>query len=750
MVVLENKQFYNFIIYDPVSYKPLYTRYNFNFDLYKSDFGLSPDLPQYNTFTNFFNRAGFDWAKPYYLPVEYIKYFGPVTEEMELYIDYYGFSFHYGYLAVVVPETFVYYGVLRRAQCELVYYDDNQVRRLQDYYYDDGQMIYTKYNFDFDSYAKDFNLYGNKLLIFTDFTIRCVNLSGVVNTSQSYGLPEQFKKYFYFIPNDDLKIYISYYGVNSVLTNDYRNYYNIDFDRFVEVNPSLKPFLDPKYAKEFYIRKGQFEFYNVPFYYTPNNKYDKLRESCCVVSTLSGNTSTGFLCKTSDLPEYRYLVTCYHLVSKTDLYVYGDFQLKQVDTYSSTTTRAQFKIIGYDIIADVLLALFDPTLSYNVVNGISNLDNYVSIPINYNADITNGSNIFTMGNIQNNNFLSLNFGNVVDKDYTGLFNETSRPPSYLLNTILSFGSSGSPIFYESDNGNINVIGMVNSYMKDNSQYSIGIKGFFLNNIIESLINNYVYYSIIYANNIVRYNNSIKYGYNTCWLGVVSEYWTPISKLEFKQLENLNYTGGVLIKNFILGFNTSTNQKIYSASNLNKKEVFVLNGPLLNSNMYKKFLTSGNVPIVLVSASYFDSLYSNYIVRNFGKFSNQVALSYLLYGCQSIGTYSINDPSITNTFKLLYPDITFTYYYYNGSNWVLETEVIGGNDPSWYVEYSDNYGNKFYQHRFQFPLILLDYAKYFMPHLLDDDEFIDSKGKLVSRPLGMIDERKPCNPPTQLK
>lgn len=716
MSLIETKQFYNFIIYDSDTLKPIYTRYNFNFDLYKADFGLDPELPQYDTFTDFFNRVGFDWGKPYYLPPEYVKYFTPITDLMIAYTEYYGFSFHYGYLAVIVPDTFVYYGVLRRAQCDLVYYNDLQVRRLQDYYFDDGERLYTKYNFDFYNYAMDFNLHGNKLLIFTDFTIRCVNLSGVVNTSASYGLPEQFKKYFYIIPNDALKKYITYYGVNSVLTNDYRNYYNIDFSRFVDVNPSLKPYLDPIYAKEFYIRTGQFDFYNIPFYYKPNNKYDTLKSSCCVVTTTDGNTTSGFLCKTSDFEENRYLVTCYHVISSNDLYVYGDFQLKQVDTYTSTTTRAQFKIIGYDIIGDVLLALFDPTLSYNVVNGITNLDDYPSIPIDFNTNITNGTSIFTLSDIENQNFISLNFGSIVDKDYTGLIDETNRPPSYLINTTLPMGSSGSPLFYEKDDGSMMVIGMINSCMPNDKQYGVSIKAYFLYNIVEALVANYYYYSALYANNIVRYNNSIKYGYITSWLGVDSEYWSPISKMQYKQLANLNYTGGLLIKNFILGFDTSTNQRIYNAEDLNKKEIFVLNGPLLNSNMYKRFLSSGNVPIVLVSASYFDSLYSNYILREFGKFSNQVAFSYFLYGCQSIGTYALDDPLFTNSFKNLFPDVTFTYYYYNGSNWVLETETIGGNDESWYVIYTDNYGNRFYQHKFEFPFILLDYVKYFMPHI----------------------------------
>ena len=714
MTTVRELQFYNFIIYDPYTKLPKYTRYNFDFNQYKIDYSLPIDLPKYDTFTDFFYRVGFDWSKPYVLPEQFVKYFGPVNELMLSYIDYYGFSFHYGYLAAVYPQTFVTYGTLRRGQFDLIFWNESQARRLQDYYYDDGLMLYTKYNFDFYNYKKDFNLYGNELLVFTDFTIRCVNLSGVVNTSSSYSIPEEFKKYFYMVSRDDLIRYITYYGVNSVLTNDYRNLSNIDFSRFLEVNPDLKPYVDPAYVKEFYIRTGQFTFYNIPFYYTPTNIYDTLKSSCCVVTVNDANVnSTGFLCKTADTNS-KYLVTCYHIISnlKNTLYLYADFQINTPNTYTSTTTRAQFKIIGYDRRSDVLLAIFDPTLSYNIVNGIRNLDVYPSLELDIVTNITEASNVFTIGNIGIQNFLTLNFSKIIDNNYSGLNSEISRAPSYLVNKTLPYGSSGSPLFLEKSDGSISLIGMINSQMPDNHQYSVSINGYFLHNIIEVMASNYYYYSAIYANDIVRYNNSIKYGFATMWLGIDGDYWSPTSKMDYKQLNNLNYTGGVLIKNFLLGFNSSTNEKIYNAEDLNKKEIFVLNGPLLNSTMYKRFLSSAGVPIVLVSASYFDSFYSNYILRTFGKFSNQVPYSYMIYGCQSVGTY-INPPEYTNSIKFQYPHIIFTYYYYDGSNWILDTEIIGGNDDSWFTVYTDNYGNKFYQHKFEFPAILLDYSEYLM-------------------------------------
>jgi hypothetical protein len=715
------KYFYNFIIYDPTTNLPIYTRYNFNFNQYNIDYKLNiPKSPsfEYNVFTDFFFRAGFEWSKPYVMPPQFIKYFSPITNKILEYIEYYGFSFHYGYLSAVVPTSFVQYGDLRRAQCDLVYYDEKQVRRLQDYYFDDSIMLYTKYNFDFYNYAKDFNLYGNELLIFTDFTIRCTNLSNVLNTSASYGIVEQFKKYFYMYSRDNLVKYITYNGVNSVLNKDYKNLNNIDFSKFIDVNPKLKGIVDPVYAKEFYIRTGQFDFYNIPFYYNPPTIYDTLKASCCVVTTTnSDNTAAGFLSLMQTDVNSIYLVTCYHILgnSKNNLYVYADFQLNQPDTYTSTTTRAQFKIVGFDRRSDILLAVFDPTLSYNIINGITNLDNYPSLTIDLLKNVTESDNIFTIGNIGLNNYLSLNFSQIIDNNYSGLSTEISRPPSYLISSSLPVGSSGGPLFSQNLDGSVSLIGMINSKIPS-TNYSVAINGYFLSNIVEVMVSQYYYYSVKYANDLIRYNNSIKYGFTTVWLGIDGDYWTPESKTSIKQLSNLNYTGGVLITNFILGFNSSTNERIYNAEDLNKKEIFVLNGPLLNSNMYKKFLQSGNVPIVLVSVSYFDSIYSNYVLRTFGKFSNQVAYSYYLYGFQSIGTYEIIDSPYTNSVYFEYPQLTLTYYYYDGSNWILTSEVIGGNDDSWYTIYTDNYGNKFYQHKFEFPTILLDYVEYFMSQI----------------------------------
>jgi hypothetical protein len=59
---------------------------------------------------------------------------------------------------------------------------------------------------------------------------------------------------------------------------------------------------------------------------------------------------------------------------------------------------------------------------------------------------------------------------------------------------------------------------------------------------------------------------------------------------------------------------------------------------------------------------------------------------------------------------VFPKVQIEYFYYNGANWILEKEFIGGTNDSNYSTYTDNIENKFYQHNFTIPYTLYPYAK----------------------------------------
>jgi hypothetical protein len=174
------------------------------------------------------------------------------------------------------------------------------------------------------------------------------------------------------------------------------------------------------------------------------------------------------------------------------------------------------------------------------------------------------------------------------------------------------------------------------------------------------------------------------------------------------LANLSYVGGILITNFIIGFNVRDEIFVYSSNDLVDRNVIKFDGPLLDSKIYSRFIANGNVPIVIKSISYFDSINSTFQKINVGKFGNQRPYSNYVYGQSYIATYSFPS-TYYNSLKFEYGPITIDYYYYDGELWRFDTEKIGGNTESWYVTYEDNAGNKYYQHKFEYPQILIPYV-----------------------------------------
>jgi hypothetical protein len=137
-------------------------------------------------------------------------------------------------------------------------------------------------------------------------------------------------------------------------------------------------------------------------------------------------------------------------------------------------------------------------------------------------------------------------------------------------------------------------------------------------------------------------------------------------------------------------------------------------------MYKRFIESNSIPIVIKSISYFDGNYGAYVKYFIGKFSNQEPLSNIIYGLQNIGIYNIDRTKYSNNYYKEYPSLYIEYFYYDGNKWILEEILIGNNDKSNYVEYKDNNGKVYLQNKIEYPWILLDYTKYFVPSLFIDN------------------------------
>ena len=104
----------------------------------------------------------------------------------------------------------------------------------------------------------------------------------------------------------------------------------------------------------------------------------------------------------------------------------------------------------------------------------------------------------------------------------------------------------------------------------------------------------------------------------------------------------------------------------------------------------------------------------------GKNNEQNSFDVFTYGLKEMST-TINNTKYTNTYLYHYNSITLSYYYYNGKEWIEDIEEVGGNDSSWYNEYTDNFGNIFYQHKFEFPDTLITYLS---PFIINDSNQIN--------------------------
>jgi hypothetical protein len=58
-------------------------------------------------------------------------------------------------------------------------------------------------------------------------------------------------------------------------------------------------------------------------------------------------------------------------------------------------------------------------------------------------------------------------------------------------------------------------------------------------------------------------------------------------------------------------------------------------------------------------------------------------------------------------------MTIEFYYYNGREWVLTSDIVGGNLPENFNTYKDPLGYEYYQHQLEFPFILIPYLNPYM-------------------------------------
>ena len=204
--------FFYFSAFDQTTKQLMYSKYNFNFTLYNNTFFVppltNPEDPsgQIILFRDFLIRNGTTYSAAYTVLPNLTQYFDlptPVGPDIINYMNTYGYCIHPNYNNTnVIPPTFISSTQLVLDQFNMLPYNDTTIDIVQDYiYYDSSGNLCSKWNFDFDTYSRDFIVYGSKLFIFTDFVTRCIHLSGTTFGINGYGLPAIFNIYFDHLKN---------------------------------------------------------------------------------------------------------------------------------------------------------------------------------------------------------------------------------------------------------------------------------------------------------------------------------------------------------------------------------------------------------------------------------------------------------------------------------------------------------------------------------------------------------------------
>ena len=730
-----------FAQYDKVSKKLIYSKYNFNFELYKKDFKLE-NKEELDIFIHFLkkNETYFQeepsfknkgnktpsYLKPTVVKENLKKYFLQMTEKIINYHNKYSMTAHAGYIHIQDPPDYYSVTELVKNQFKMKQYKNNEIKRIQDFIYLDKEKSYTKYNFDFDKYSNDFIVYGNKLSIFTDFISRVIYSSGSVIGAIGYGNPYGFKKYFINQNEDELIDYMSQYGVSSNYKTTFKNEFSVNYAKYAKLYN-----LDPNNlvnAQEHYYRFGQFNQTVIEFNEKKSSSVLNNLSSICTIYSSKG-TSSGFLYKNKSSDKEIYIITCAHAIDKTNLSTFlVTFGLVD-NSLKNTVTKAEFRVMGRDIFTDILVGVYDPSLPYNETFK-PDLSPYRPFTIDLLNENNLGDDVYAIGNLGMSDNNALVKGTLIDNKYIGDFHPESTliPDTLLIDMKGTNGLSGSPIF--SDKDDTKVIGMCIGSIKDN-KFVTALTPFILDTLATNVIARWAVFKNAFPNDPVKLEYYTKNAITKRWLGAITSYYHPqISYLHNPSLASYPGNSGLVIHDFILGFDKNTNLFVFDSDTLVKQNIAQIHGPLLNSKMFKRFTETGKTPIIINSITFNQGIIGQFYKYEFGKFSNQQGFNNFHYGFLATGTKETpvgSSNSLVGTFGKIF----FEYYYYNGKEWILEKDSIYADDESNYCTYIDGLGNSYYQNKFDFPQILITYLSSYA-YKLDNELGI---GNGIYSPLG---------------
>ena len=700
--IFYTQSYVNYLIYDN-SHNLIYSKHNFNFDYFINTISIPQSYTNKNKYKRYFQYFLdlHDWSydQKYTIKDEYKKYFTPITQDIISYLNNFG---NYS------KETGILY-----------YHDSNN--KIQDFFSTtkDKFMAYNKFTFNFEKFTNDFNIYGSKLLIFNDFVSR-----NYYSPSPSFFMIyDTLKPYFNEITQDIID-YISSHAVFTNLKIADKSTNTIDYQKFIINNPIVISQLKNKYQNfdqnfeqyiDDYIRTdGQFEFLTLD-YVKSSNKIDLLKTNICTVyvkTTEMSPSMCGFLFKEDD--SY-YVITSSKLIDK---YSYVE-KLYCLFENEIENQLIEFRIIGFDVVSNILVGIYDKTSQYNIMFN-STLDNQNLIEINRTKIDRDGADVYVVGNLGLEDSSTTIKASIMKNNYGGGFGIKNSieiiPESIMLNSFFYNTIIGSPIYYSNNINDINepitIIGIVTENFTKDSQgnYMLGLNNKLLYLIIKSILSKWNHVLSNYDNIEQISNNQIdpyiRNGFPKAWLGIDAMYYHYDARFIYPEMSNFPYVGGLIVKNIVLGYNTITNSLVFEGSKLSAKECVRLYSPLEDTLIHNRIINSG-IPIVIKYITFYNLITDEVSRHYLGKFGNQKNYSEYVYGQQFYESISID--GYTNIYKYLFNPIQINYYYYNGLIWLNETITVGSDNDNFYVNYKNEVCS-YLQNKFEYPEILYKYQK----------------------------------------
>jgi len=490
-----------------------------------------------------------------------------------------------------------------------------------------------------------------------------------------------------------------------------------------------------KYINDYICMEGQFDInLSLKYIEDPVLPIEICKNTVCTVflNTPNGTpTRCGFT-----FWVYYNVITSYDIIEDYS-YIKTFFALFE-NRY--TTQILEYNIMGFDKISNIMVGELvdnpDNKAKYNILVSYMNYDanNFID-----GIDVTKifpnilGSNVYVIGNMDNDDNLTTINASLMKTDYGGGFSKYGSneimPESVVINSYFHKTCIGSPIFYSANINDpkeqIYILGMITKDFNklnngSNTNLMLGLNYILLNTVIKSIANSPNagwYYPVIEkygfdlsANFINNVNDSfLREGYTRAWLGIDAIYYSYKSKYLYPELANFPYVGGLIVKNIIIGYDIIKNSFVFDGYKNTNKSIIRLFSPLENSQLHMHIVKTC-LPVVIEYITFLNIIYGDVTNLYLGKYSNQKPYSHYVYGHQSI----ITDPKVENLLygyvnvqKKYFNPIKIKYWYFNGLDWNHNIITIGSLDDDFYVDYSNEI-YKYKQNKFEYPSILYNY------------------------------------------